>query len=448
MQQLTSSRFSFYFTNRFFYGLAGIIFVFILGFILKFPLSIGGLLLFALLILTSYDAFQLYRKRAIDAERVIPEKLSNGDDNLIFLSLLSNYTFPVKAIVIDELPIQLQQRNFHIQTTLSPNVLKSVTYKMTPKKRGIYTFRFLNVIVESITFGLVKRHYKLKTETDATVYPSIIQMKKYEFLAITNQLREYGIKKQRRLGQSQEFEQIREYVMGDDYRTINWKATGRKHQLMVNEYIDERAQRVYSIIDKGRVMKMPFEEMTLLDYSINASLAISNIVLKHQNKPGLITYSKEVDSYIPAEKRASQMHHILEALYAQKTDFSESNYERLFHYLRKQLKQRSLLLFYSNFETKNSLYRQIKYLRALAKKHVLVVIFFENTELEEIANQNPKNLQDIYIQTIGQKYAFEKELIVKELNQYDIHTILTKPSELTINTINKYLELRSRGLIN
>lgn len=448
MQLLKQFIAQFYFTNRFFYLLAAIVIVFVACFIFTLTPVIGWILLSALVGVTIYDTFLLYQKFLVEAERSIPDKLSNGDKNIIFLNITSNYQFPLKAEIIDELPVQLQQRNFKIKTTLLIDQLKSITYAVLPKKRGVYEFKRLNVLVESKQFGLVKRHYKFFQSENATVYPSIIQMKKYEFLAISNQLREYGIKKLRRIGQSQEFEQIREYVLGDDYRTINWKATGRKHELMVNEYIDEKSQRVYSVIDKGRVMKMPFEGMTLLDYAINASLAISNIVIKHQNKPGLITYSKQIDSFLPAEKRSSQMNRILEALYAQTTDFSESNYERLFLTLRNRLNQRSLLLFFTNFENRNSLYRQIKYFRTLAKKHVLVVIFFENTELEDLVESSPNSLEEIYIQTVGQKYVYEKEFIVRELNKYGIHTILTKPKDLTINTINKYLELRSRGLIN
>jgi len=195
-------------------------------------------------------------------------------------------------------------------------------------------------------------------------------------------------------------------------------------------------------------MKMPFEGLTLLDYSINACLALSNVVIKHQNKPGLITFSGDIDSYLPAEKKASQMNRLLETLYAQSTNFRESNYEQLFLYLSKRLKQRSLLLFFTNFETKNAMYRQIKYLRSIAKKHVLVVIFFENTELDEIIDIKPQTTEQIYIKTIGKKFVYDKHLIVNELNKYGIHTILTKPQNLTVDTINKYIELRSRGLIN
>src|SRR5436305_8341549 len=98
-------------------------------------------------------------------------------------------------------------------------------------------------------------------------------------MAISNRLSEAGIKKIHKIGHSMEFEQIKEYVAGDDYRTLNWKATARKGQPMVSNFTDEKSQQVYCIIDKGRLMKMPFNGLSLLDYAINASLVLSNVAL-------------------------------------------------------------------------------------------------------------------------------------------------------------------------
>lgn len=86
-------------------------------------------------------------------------------------------------------------------------------------------------------------------------------------------------------------------------------------------------------------------------------------------------------------------------------------------------------------------------LLAVAKKHVLVVIFFENTELEELIATDAEDLQNIYHKTIAEKFSFEKRLIQKELERYGIQTILTRPESLTINTINKYLEIKARGIL-
>ena len=148
-----------------------------------------------------------------------------------------------------------------------------------------------------------------------------LQLKKYDLLAISNNLTMYGIKKIRRIGHTMEFEQIKEYVQGDDLRTINWKATAKQNQLMVNQYQDEKSQPVYSVIEKGRVMKMPFNGLSLLDYAINATLVMSNVILKKQDKAGMFTFSKQVENMVVAEKRSAQMSMILESLYNVNTDF-------------------------------------------------------------------------------------------------------------------------------
>ena len=147
---------------------------------------------------------------------------------------------------------------------------------------------------------------------------------------------------------------------------------------MVNQYQDEKSQPVYSIIDKGRMMKMPFNELSLLDYAINATLVMSNVVLKKQDKAGMFTFSKKVDNTVIAERRSSQMNLILEALYNVGTDFYESDYGRLYANIKQTIKHRSLLLLYTNFETVEALNRQLPYLKGIAKSHLLVVIFFKN----------------------------------------------------------------------
>ncbi len=195
----------------------------------------------------------------------------------------------------------------------------------------------------------MKRRFTFDKGAVVPVYPSFIQMHKYELLAISQQLPEFGIKRMRRLGHSMEFETIREYVAGDDPRSINWTATARKSNLMVNHYRDERAQQVYCVIDKGRTMQMPFEGLSLLDYSINASLVLSNIALKKQDKAGLITFSDKSGALLKADNKSIQLKLILESLYNQKTRYLESDYEMLYGRIRQQLHQRALLVLFSNF---------------------------------------------------------------------------------------------------
>jgi uncharacterized protein (DUF58 family) len=275
------------------------------------------------------------------------------------------------------------------------------------------------------------------------VYPSFMQLRKYELLSNTAML-EHGNKRMRKIGHSMEFEQIKEYVSGDDIRTINWKATARKSSFMVNNYTDERSQQVYCIIDKGRLMKMPFAGLSLLDHAINSTLVLSNICLQKQDKVGLITFSNKIGAVLAADRRPIQRENILQLLYNQNTAFLESDFEMLYLQTRNRIKQRSLLILFTNFESLSGLKRQLPYLRSIAKYHLLLVVFFENTELKQLSTINADNVEEVYVKTIAEKFAFEKRLIVKELSNYGILSILTSPEKLTVNTVNKYLELKTR----
>jgi uncharacterized protein (DUF58 family) len=288
------------------------------------------------------------------------------------------------------------------------------------------------------------RRHNITAAITVPVYPSYMQLRKYQLFSQTTIQTEQGTKRMRKIGHSMEFEQIKEYVRGDDIRNINWKATARKSSLMINNFSDEKSQQVYCIIDKGRLMKMPFGDLSLLDYAINSTLVLSNVCLQKQDRVGLITFSNKMGTVLPADRKPIQKANILQLLYNEETSFLESDYELLYLQLRRQVKQRSLLILLTNFESLAGLNRQLNYLRSIARHHLLMVVFFENTALTQVAIAPAENVDQLYTKTIAEKFTYEKRLIVKELLKYGILSILTSPEKLTVNTINKYLELKAR----
>lgn len=392
------------------------------------------------------DTTTLYSKYGVSAKRLVPEKLSNSDHNPVFVEVHNKFNFKVHIEIIDELPVQFQERDFLRKLIIKSGQKAKYEYSLRPVERGEYSFGKLNIFI-STPLQLVKKRLVFDEDQNVKVYPSFLQMRKYDFMAIDNRLRQPGLKKIRRIGHTQEFEQIKEYVPGDDVRSINWKATAKQAGLMVNQYQEEKAQPVYSIIDTGRVMKMPFEGLSLLDYAINSSLAFSNVALQKKDKIGLLSFSNEATKIIPSSSKKTQLNIILETLYNVQTDFLDSDFGLLYAWVKRKINTRSLLMIYTNFEHVNGLDRNLPYLKALAKKHVVVVIFFENTELEKVIHLKVETLPDIAHQTIAEDFSFEKRLMARKLHQNGIQTVLTKPEELTVNTINKYLEIKARGLI-
>jgi uncharacterized protein (DUF58 family) len=436
-----------YFSNRFFSWIGVSVAFFIFSFLVPFLLPFAKAAFLVLISAVIADILLLFSGgQTIESSRFVPERLSNGDENEIRITLQSFFKTTISALVIDEIPHQFQVRNFQFTLNLKPKETHTIRYKLRPVKRGEYDFGGVNIFVRS-TLSLVSRRIRFEESKQVPVYPSFIQMRKYELLAISNQLVNTGIKRIRKIGHNLEFESIKKYVAGDDARTVNWKAYARRGELMVNHYQDERSQQVYSLIDKGRVMQMPFNGMSLLDYAINASLVISNIAIKKSDKAGLITFQDKVGTVLQASRISNQMPQILETLYNQKTAFRESDFSTLYTSVRRNISQRSLLLLFTNFETLYGLERQLNYLKKLSHQHLLVVVFFENSEMKKLIDKKADQVQSIFYQAVAEKFSYEKRLIVKELQKHGIHSVLTTPENLTINTINKYLELKARNLI-
>ena len=400
-----------------------------------------------LAILVVVDLLLLYLPQdAFFARRTCADRLSNGDDNNIDVYLENRYKFDTKVTIIDEVPFQFQARDKNFKTNLSKVSEKQIRYTLHPTERGEYSFGALNVFVRS-PIGLLMRRYQFAQDKMVPVYPSYIQMRKYELMAISNRLHEYGIKKIRRIGHSMEFEQIKEYVGGDDYRTVNWKASARTGKLMINQFQDEKSQRVYAVIDKGRTMRFPFEGMTLLDYAINASLVICNIAIKKSDRAGLVTINSQLNAVLKANKLGGQMKKIQELLYRERSDFEETDFGKLYSLFRTRLSTRSLILLFTNFTSMSGLQRRLPYLRKIARGHVLVVIFFQDTELSDYLKRDVGDLESVYQKVVGERFASEKRQIARELEKYGIQAVLTEPENLTVDTINKYLELKARGMI-
>ena len=436
---------SLFISRRWYQLAAAVIVLFVLAYGVPILFMVAKLLLLFLIVVTALDYLILFATRMpVEVHRVMAERFSNGDSNPVQLQIRNRYAFPISLRIIDEVPDQFQWRKFVLRTDLKAGAEVVLDYSLRPVERGEYVFHAINVYIRS-PFRLIVRRKIIPAETAVRVLPSFHALKQFDLLAMSQNLSESGNKRMRKLGQSLEFEQIKEYVTGDDLRSLNWKATARRGgELMVNNFTDEKSQQVYCLIDKGRVMKMPFGGMSLLDYAINATLVLSRVALVRQDKAGILTFSDQIGTFLPAGRKTTQMAHILEILYNQQTRFQETDYEKLHAMVRTRITQRSLIVLFTNFESLTGLQRQLPFIRSIARQHLVLVVFFENTGLDQLRKMDAETIEDVYTQTIAEKFAYEKRLIVKELQQHGIATILTAPENLTVETVNKYLEIKSR----
>lgn len=431
-------------TRRFYLMLAAVTVLVASGYWIPPMYAVGGWAALLSLLAVVADVALLWSRRGVDARRECSERFSNGDDNRVLLRLASDYPFRTALEVTDELPFIFQRRDVGFRVRLQAKGRAELAYVLHPVRRGTYGFGHIRVFAMT-PLALVQRRYTLGTPCDVKVYPSYLRLRHYELHAMSHRLTEAGARRVRRIGHNTEFEQIKDYVQGDDYRTINWKATARRAQLMTNVYQEERSQQVVSIIDKGRMMQQAFEGMTLLDHAINASLVLSYVAVSRDDRAGLATFSAQFDTFVTPSRRPGHMQALMEALYGEQTSFGESDFSALVTHLEQRLSKRSLLILYTHFLGIQGLHRSLPYLRQLALRHRLLVVFFEDEELRGLIRQQPATTEDYYQHVIAEKYAYEQRLIVQTLRQYGIQSLLTVPSRLSADVINRYLDLRLRG---
>lgn len=427
--------------------MVSLIVAFIIGYYLPVIYLLAKLLALGFFFFLLLDIFLLFGTTGqLVVSRDCNDRFSNGDENEVWLTIRNRYRFSVFIELIDELPVQFQERNFKFQLKLNPTESRKLKYSLRPMTRGAYAFGNL-IGYASTSIRLVQRQFKSGERKDVKVYPSFIRIHQYELMAISQNLTMPGQKQVRRVGNSKEFDTIKDYVPGDDPRNINWAATARRGHVMTNHYIDERSQNIYCVIDKSRAMKMPFEGMTLLDYAINASLILSDVSLKKGDKAGLLTFEDKVDTSVKAGNSSTQLYKVMEALYHQETSFKEPDFSAVFNFLSKNVNQRSLLLLFTNFESIHSLKRQLNYIKLLNRKHLVLVIYFRNTEVDRLITDKVSGTRELYNQVIAYQMLEEKLLIRDELNKAGILSLYATPKSLNVDVINKYIEVKARRIL-
>lgn len=433
-----------YLGSRFFWVLGAVVVLSVIGFWYPFMYYFAVVLLVGLVLLTTGDIYRLYRSAAgVTAVRQPPEVLSLGDELPVRVMIDNDSDYALGIVITDELPAQLQIRDQRLPLAVPARTKRSVAYRVRPTSRGEYHFGDLNLFL-STDWQLAERRLRIPHAQMVAVYPSIVQMKQFGLRAHAA-IPAAGRRRPRPVSKSYEFDQIKEYVRGDDLRSVNWKATARRGELMVNKYEIERAQRIYCVIDKSRTMLMPFGGLSLLDYAINASLALSNVILKREDRAGLITFSDKLGDVLTADSKPDQLRRIMEALYRQREREGESDYDLLYYATRRFLPGRSLLMLFTNFESKYALDRVLPILRRIARNHSLVVILFENTEIADLLGSPTEDVDAVYLKSTARNYLQERQLMAARLRQNGVNVVLTRPEQLTGAVIDRYLELKGRG---
>ena len=345
-----------------------------------------------------------------------------------------------KIEVQDEIPYQLREAEQQSNHYIKARGQLKVSYFFTPRKRGQYTFNRILIFVHG-WLGFVLNRVKILQDQTIHVMPN--QKLHFKDAINTRQQRQSaGEKLLKTRGQSMEFDQIADYNQGDDPRFINWSATARSGMVKVNRYVQEKAHNIYFVIDKGRTMNYEHKGLSLLDYSINASVHLAQVALRQGDRAGTVVFSNKINAVLKAYRANTTLRKLNNIWGLQSYKTEHSNYTRLYLACKQIITQRALLFMFTNFDTFKSVQEQISVFRKLNKQHLLVVVFFKDVELEEYTFSGAENFMEASSKTIARQYYLNQILIKRELEKYRIKVIHCHPSELGLQVRDMYFGIK------
>lgn len=379
-------------------------------------------------------------------ERRFDPVLSVRVPNKVALSVVNDGPETFKALLRDETPagFDASQKEFNIQ--IRPGASADLNYTVTPYERGDTIFRGTFVRIRC-PFGLVEKEAKLDTEQAARVYPNVLAMREFDFLNQKGKLQELGIRKSRQRGLGSEFESLREYAIGDDFRKVDWKATARRGKLIVRQYEQERNQPVIICIDVGRRMLSEVNGITKLDYVLDSLLMLAQAVYVANDFVGLLVYSDVVKRYIPPRKGRNQLGFLIEAIHDLVAEPVESDPAGAFNFLASRWKRRSLIVSFTDVADVD----QAKALGAafgpMAKRHLTLLARVADPRLAELVDGQLDSVEDLYLKASALLFASDRKEAIVPLRVAGLHSLEAEPQDLAAALVSFYFEVKEKALI-
>lgn len=427
------------------------IFLLLLGFVI---LGIGKFLGFTFAAFITYniicialitvDYFLFDSVKTVLVKRCNRENLSLFEKEEICFEVLNASDRTIYLELKDEIP------EFYFKTDkklmkgeVAPHSKKIFTYYVIPQKRGAFSFGFVH-IKQLSRFKLCIRIFKINLNREYKIYPNLKHLKEYRLCMCNNKLQMDGRKNIKVIGRGTSFESLREYVYGDEYRNINWKATARLGKPIVNQYEPEKNQHVHIMIDTGRPMSYTIRGYRKLDLVVNTALILSDIVNKSGDQSSLITFNTEVSEMIMPGKGPGHRNQIMEALYHIDHTNLTSNYDEAFYYLKKKERHRSIVFMFTDFDTVEEAEEMYRSLPIISRNNIVVIVLITNESIQKISEAEVNNTEDLFNKGVALDLLNERRKLISILNKKGIFCIECPPEKLNYSVINKYIQVKNQ----
>lgn len=396
------------------------------------------------LLLTFLDLLYAPKKQQLTFHRTIPMELERGNVYTVKVDIHNLSTYAVKFKLLDGLP-QSFQTALPLTGKVDRQATLTTSYEITAPIRGKYEVQKLYVRYTSL-LGLWEKQITVDMVDEVKVIPDLTDAKQY--LESAQQFLMYeGLKIRKQKSAEGEFSQIRNYVVGDDPRKINWRQTAKLQEIMTNEYEPEHGKYITILIDCGRMMGAELKKGNLLDKVLEAALTVTAAALKNGDYVAVLAFSRDVKVFVPPEKGMDHMQRILQAIYHLEVDASESNYPAVLNYLQTVQKKRSLVLLFSDVHTFLHEESGLLYLKRLRRRHLFLMIGIENRDLLDKTKLEPNNVQTAMMKSIAQQQIQIKKREKANWERQGLLMVEATEERLATAAVSHYIHIMNQGLL-
>jgi uncharacterized protein (DUF58 family) len=366
--------------------------------------------------------------------------------NRIELTISNEGLEPISLRLRDEPPpdFDVSEREFDLR--LAPGEEHTVAYTATPPDRGGDFFRGTFARVRC-PLGLVWREARLRTEQPVRIYPNVLALREFDLLRQKGRLSHMGVRRSRIRGLGTEFESLREYAEGDDYRKMDWKASARRGKFVVRQYEQERNQAVLLCVDIGRRMLSEVNGVSKLDHALDACLLMAHSAAASGGAVGLMVYADTVRRYLPPKRGRTQVGAIIEALHDLSAEPIASDPGLAFAYLSSRWKRRSLLAVFADVEDADAAQETVRSLGALSRRHIAVLASVADPRLLEASEAPVDGSDGLYRRAAAVLFTSERKAAQSQLAAAEIHSLDAEPQNLAAALVSFYFDVKERGLL-
>ena len=397
----------------------------------------------ALVALLGFDYAMSAKPNEIVVRRAAIRSLSLGTSNRIGLLIRNRASHPIQIDITDDLPEEFERGNETISTTIEKRSHAEATYLVRPTQRGLFEMGDLHIRYLSV-LGLFRRQMRISARDSVKIYPNFKNVSHYELAAHHRRLNQIGILSSRMLGKGSQFESLREYVPGDDLGDVAWKATAKRGKMLIRNYETDRSQNILILLDCGRLMTPKLGALQRLDYAINATLLLTWVAMKQTDNIAMVAFSDQIESYVPLTKGRLALTKMNEALYRLEPRLRESNYEKACQFLTLQNRKRSLIVLFSDVIDPQSSSVLLSHMGRFARRHLPLCVTFQNPELDDIAESEPKDPEECYRKSVAIQMRRRRGEALLKMRRYGVDVIDTDPREVTPKLISRYLEIKKK----